>query len=425
MNYFDHYNVAKYPANIFDCFKQKSLSKSDSDSSVVTVPKNQQIRKEYDEFSTSSSEDFEMSIPKKKTSNTVCQINCKKKTDARRSNIFSDKKRNYDSAMEDTINDVNTLSNKELVSKQPDAVTYFQYVEDSLNPDTKKVSPSGSYKTNCSDVAEHKNEALNLAWKDSEGSAQILQRKKNCANNDKKKKAFRVAIKSTINDEEEVDDIIIDLRNDDNRACHKQKKKKEVHAVDGVLVDISKHKDAEKDMKKKPYFEAADKCYKESLKTNINMVSFQGKTMFTSLHADESIVNTKTYLKSASLEIEMDKETYCPDCQQLLDHCHRRVYSDYIKKKLFFKFANITRQPECDEVLTAFQAAYNEVRRVSFHQKFNFYDGAELEVPDCMYKYQWDLVHMIEEIVEGCKINKETKDGIVQLIKAKRLRKAS
>ena len=155
------------------------------------------------------------------------------------------------------------------------------------------------------------------------------------------------------------------------------------------------------------------------------MGSFQGLTMITSLHAEESIVNTKTYLKSASLEIEMDKETYCPDCKQLLDHCHRRVYSDYIKKKLFFKFANITRQPECDEVLTAFQAAYNEVRRVSFHQKFNFYDGAELEVPDCMYKYQWDLVHMIEEIVEGCKINKETKDGIVQLIKAKRLRKAS
>ena len=187
-----------------------------------------------------------------------------------------------------------------------------------------------------------------------EGSAQILQRKKNCANNDKKKKAFRVAIKSTINDEEEVDDILIDLRNDDNRACHKQRKKKEVHAVDGVLVDISKHKDAEKDMKKKAYFEAADKSYKQSLKTNINTVSFQGKTMFTSLHADESIVNTKTYLKSASLEIEMDKEMYCKDCIQLLDHCHRRVYSDYIKKKLFFKFANITRKPECDKVLTAF-----------------------------------------------------------------------
>ena len=121
MNYFDHYNVAKYPANIFDCFKQTSLSKSDSDSSIGTVPKKQQIRKEYDEFSSSSSKDFEISTPKKKTSNTVCQKNGKKKTDVRRSNIFSDKKRNYDSVMEDTINDDSTFS-KEQVSKQPDGV---------------------------------------------------------------------------------------------------------------------------------------------------------------------------------------------------------------------------------------------------------------------------------------------------------------
>ena len=78
MNYLDEYNVRKYPANMFDCFKQTSLSKSDSESSTGTVPKNQQIRKEYDELSTSSSKDLEKSIPKKKTSNSVCKKNVKK-----------------------------------------------------------------------------------------------------------------------------------------------------------------------------------------------------------------------------------------------------------------------------------------------------------------------------------------------------------
>ena len=84
-----------------------------------------------------------------------------KKIDARRSIIFSDKKSNYDSVMDDSINDYTKLNNKELVSKQPDTLTSFQYVEDSLNPDAKKVSPSGSYKTKCSDVAEHKTKHSN------------------------------------------------------------------------------------------------------------------------------------------------------------------------------------------------------------------------------------------------------------------------
>ena len=68
--------------------------------------------------------------------------------------------------------------------------------------------------------------------------------------------------------------------------------------------------------------------------------------------------------------------------------------------------------------------AYNKARRVNFHRKFNFYDAAEHEMPGCLAKYSYGIVRLMQEVVEGTKINNETKNEIIQMIKAKQHHKS-
>ena len=43
-------------------------------------------------------------------------------------------------------------------------------------------------------------------------------------------------------------------------------------------VDITHHKDSEKDLRKKPYFQTTVIYYKDNLEIKFNMMGFQGKT---------------------------------------------------------------------------------------------------------------------------------------------------
>ena len=94
------------------------------------------------------------------------------------------------------------------------------------------------------------------------------------------------------------------------------------------------------------------------------------------------------------------------------------------KKKVFYKYKGVSEQPEFAIILAECEEAYNEARRVKYHSKFNFYDGADVKLPLCLYAYVCEIINMMEEIVAGAKINDETKDRIVKMLKAKRLRRS-
>ena len=307
-----------------------------------------------------------------------------------------------------------------------------EFPQNSQNLDTTTiVTPSSSSTSRSSSItspSETEAQAQRKAWKDvSQSTSTAHTLKKNdfatttstkrtkSSNYNNKAKEYNSSVttidkKDPDGEEEEINSSTDEL--------------KTVGSINGVLLDISHHPGTEPNLKKKPYFEAADEIYNESMKTNLNRVSFVGKTLLSSDHARQRLAET-SHLVTTPIEISMNTDLYCKDCKQLSDFCHRKVYSDYIKKKVFYEYANITVQPECDAVLKKCKDCYNEIRRVCYHQKFNFYDGAEQELPPCLYAFSWEIVHMTQEIIEGAKINNETKDGIVQLIAAKRLRRAS
>ena len=407
------YDINSYPSNIFDVFKQSSLenSKYDDDKSLINDDKsivskiNIVTNKEEDDFGDESTK--RTLFTSKPTEVAKNRNHCQK---------FSDKKKNYSFCSND----------KEISEKTAKSVVSNPYVS-TKNPETAEIiTRDGSI---CTDVTSStsksaglstespnasKADALNQSWKDIAQHSSAKPRKNNITPNN---------VTPPICSDKDVDRIDKSAT-DDEDVNSSNDELKTVGSINSVILDISLHPDAEQDLKKKPYFAAIDSIYNESMKTNLNRVSFVGKTLLSSDHARKRAAETMD-IGMSPIEITMNSNKYCKDCNQLCEFCHRRVYSDYIKKKVFFEYANITVQPKCDDIIKTCEDSYNEIRRVSFHQKFNFYDGAEQDLPPCLYAFSWELVHMIEEIIEGAKINSETKDGIIKLIAAKRLRKAS
>ena len=180
-------------------------------------------------------------------------------------------------------------------------------------------------------------------------------------------------------------------------------------------------KGSKKDKKKKPFYDAANEVFQTQMKRNMNPVSFVGKKEETTL---DNTVSPKLEGDQGPLEKPMDKKLNCAACKQLHDFCHRKVYSDYIKKKIFYDYKNKTNYPDSDEIQAKIKEAYNEKRRVDVHLHFNFYDGAVYPLLNCLYGYSWELVHMVNDLTECARINHDTKNGIVEFIRAKRHRKA-
>ena len=172
--------------------------------------------------------------------------------------------------------------------------------------------------------------------------------------------------------------------------------------------------------KKSAYFESANDEFVATWKKSINPVSYIGKKQENCL--DHPM---KTKLEKVHLEIAMDKSLCYQSCKQLLDYCYRKKYSDYIKKKVFYIYKNQASQPASEHIQEEIKEAYNKKLRVDFHARFNCYDGADYELPDCLYSYSIEIVHMIHELVECTVINCKTREGIVQLIKTKRHCKAA
>lgn len=100
------------------------------------------------------------------------------------------------------------------------------------------------------------------------------------------------------------------------------------------------------------------------------------------------------------------------------------VYGDYTSKKVFFSHMNKTEYPGNSIVHKDCEIGYNEMRRVVYHQKFGFYDGAYDEMLYCLTVHAYRVETMVKELTKAKGINNETLKGVVQCIQAKRTRRA-
>ena len=215
--------------------------------------------------------------------------------------------------------------------------------------------------------------------------------------------------KKSPSDDKEV--IEIDWSSNEERDANKLELESSLKQTNKASVP-SKN-DSKKDKKKKPFFNAANEEFQKQMRRNINPVSFIGKKEETAL---ENTVSPKLEGEQVPLEKDMDKTLYCTACKQLHEYCHRRKYSDYIKKKIFFEYKNKTTNPEPDEIQAVIKEGYNEKRKVEVHSEFKFYDGAVYPLPNCLYGFSWELVHMVNELTGCTRINCNTKNGIVEFI---------
>ena len=148
------------------------------------------------------------------------------------------------------------------------------------------------------------------------------------------------------------------------------------------------------------------------MKANINTVSFDG------------IKRVSYENEQQNLEIDISPDNYCQDCGQLHEHCHLKVHGNYIKKKIFTTYRDKSELCGTDHILSSIQEAYNESRRVDYCNRFRFYDATDENVPGCVQRLACKLVSNVQELRQASIINREIKNGIVQLIRAKRFRRA-
>ena len=170
----------------------------------------------------------------------------------------------------------------------------------------------------------------------------------------------------------------------------------------------------------KPWYEAAATQFQQNMRSSINPVSFEGRKTLTSKWNSTADKNGNDI---TPLEVDIDPFLYCEHCKQLNTHCHKRCYKDYILKKLFFMYSNKTEQPTLEQIKAEVFIAYNERRKVMDHEKFGFYDGVDWELPKCIKDYCTEIAKLIKEVVVATRINNETREGNVQMLRAKRFRK--
>ena len=147
-------------------------------------------------------------------------------------------------------------------------------------------------------------------------------------------------------------------------------------------------------MKSRPsWYVTANTYFQKLLKANINPVSFIGRNNH---NPYSNIPPCKD--STAELEVEEDPAKYCLQCNQLNAYCHRVVYQDFIKKKLFSKYMNRITKPTYDEVKAEMRIAYNQKREVEYHKEFGFIDNENVELPLCLIGYSFDLVNLSNKL---------------------------
>lgn len=124
------------------------------------------------------------------------------------------------------------------------------------------------------------------------------------------------------------------------------------------------------------------------------------------------------------IQTDIDPKLFCKHCKQLNTHCHKHIYSDYITKKLFSIYSNKLEGPGYNDMKKEMVIAYNEKRRCNYYDRFGFYDSANVDLPWCLEYHSFTIAKMIQEVVVATKINHETREGIIQLLCAKKFHKA-
>ena len=153
------------------------------------------------------------------------------------------------------------------------------------------------------------------------------------------------------------------------------------------------------------------------LKKNINPVSFVGRNDYNPYSNIPPCTE-----ESTELEIEEDPSKFCRQCKQLNSYCHRIVYQEFIKRKLFSIYSNQLKSPSLDKIKEEMKIAYNEKRRVEIVKEFHLYDQENIDMPPCLISYLFRLRSLIHEVTEATKINFETREGVSKYIAAKRMR---
>ena len=102
--------------------------------------------------------------------------------------------------------------------------------------------------------------------------------------------------------------------------------------------------------------------------------------------------------ETTELEVEEDPSKYCQECKQLNSYCHKIVYHDLIKKTLFRRYMNRIKKPSYEEIKEAMKEAYNEKRRVEYHNEFGFVDREQAELPRCLLAYSFKLKNLLYEV---------------------------
>ena len=163
----------------------------------------------------------------------------------------------------------------------------------------------------------------------------------------------------------------------------------------------------------KNWMPRARRIFNEKLRSSVNPVSFEGRRESTRQR------------DSNELEVDMCEADYCPGCQQVHERCHLKVHAHYIQKKIFVMYKD-TSSPlagGADSIMANIKTAYNESRRVDYCKRFRIYDAQEEELPTCLLPLANKVVTSVKEVAQACKINAEIRQGIVQMLRAKRFRR--
>ena len=164
------------------------------------------------------------------------------------------------------------------------------------------------------------------------------------------------------------------------------------------------------------WYVAGNHFFQKCLKVNINPVSFIGQQNYNPYSDIPTCAEDTT-----DLERGEDPSKFCRQCKQLNSYCHRVVYQDFIKKRIFADYMNQIKKPSFNEIKEAMKEAYNEKRRVEYHKEFGFVDKEKADLPECLMSYSYKMRSLLYEVAEATKINYETRQGVCKCVAAKRM----
>ena len=124
---------------------------------------------------------------------------------------------------------------------------------------------------------------------------------------------------------------------------------------------------------------------------------------------------TPTKLTTTTLFEDTTKtENVCNKCNNYVSTCDNKMYGKYCIKAVY----NYHRERGCKRLLIpgeirgVFSEAYNEIRRVTIHNKYSYFDGHERDIPQCMEDKSLFVSHsLVHNLRLASQLKAENNDG--------------